>query len=658
MRDRLNAELGDRYAVERELGRGGMATVWLARDLRLGRPVAIKVLHQELAGAIGVDRFAREVRLTASLQHPCIVPILDSGVLAGTARLPALPWYAMPYIAGESLRERLAREHQLPVEESLRITEEIAGALTAAHKQGVIHRDIKPENVILADGRVYVVDFGIAKALIATGDARLTSTGLAIGTPAYMSPEQASADSLDARTDQYSLAVLLYEMLTGDPPFTGRSAQAITARRLAEVPRPIRPVRQTVPPAVEQATLKALERLPADRFPDVAAFALALRGPPSAAAAGAPGSARFARTWQALLAVVILVMAAIGGWKLLRHGKPAPDPAVVALYKSGKRGYDRRTQEGVREAIRDFSAASSLDSTYTPALTGLAKAYIRAIGRSFVIEGLSPGSMLQLAVAASDRALAADSDNADVLVTRAIVSGTVDPTETEAEIRLLRRALAIDSNYAPAWHFLADKQAGTGDLDGAISDWRRSVAADPIYTQGLAFMGIGHLWQRQYDSAAIWADSAVAVDPTFMLGRSVTGYVAIERGDYERAIAAFEAARRLDSGVEATNALAGRALAEARAGRTVEARATLRLVDSLARTYEPMTSHTAIYLAAVYAALHDVAGAMSWLSQYQPRRDVHFQIHLRCDPSFDPIADDPRFKALLTLPRPEKGNHC
>jgi len=652
MLDRLNAELGGRYTIERELGRGGMATVWLARDLRLGRPVAIKVLHQELAGAIGVDRFAREVRLTAGLQHPCIVPILDSGVLPDTAGQPALPWYAMPYIAGESLRERLAREHQLPVEESLHITEEVAGALQAAHRQGVIHRDIKPENIILADGRVYVVDFGIAKALIATGDARLTSTGIAIGTPAYMSPEQSSADSVDSRTDQYSLAVLLYEMLAGEPPFTGPTSQAIAARRLAEAARPVRPVRPTVPPGVEHALLKALQRVPADRYPDVESFARALRS--TSPVRDRPGQNR-----RVLLFAGIICMAAIGAWWFLRRDrnpdKAAPNAEVMALYKSGKRAYDRRTQEGAQEAIRDLNAAVRLDSTYVPALTLLAQTYQRAIGRYFLVEGLSQDSMRQLAVAASGRALAADSNSADVLVTSAIVGGLVDPTETAPEIGLLRRALAIDSANAPAWHFLANYQAALGDLDTALMSWRRSVKANPKYTQGLAFMGIGHYWRRQYDSAAVWADSSIAVEPTFILGRTTAGSVAIERGKYDRAVAAFEAASRLDAGVEVVNALAGRALAEARAGRRADARATVRRADSLAAGYFPVPLHTAVYIAQAFAAINEKDKALGWLTRYKPRGDVHFQLHLRCDPPFDPIAEDPRFNALLAMPRPAKG---
>ena len=276
MRDHLNAALADRYAVERELGRGGMASVWLARDLRHDRSVAIKVLHEELAGAIGVDRFVREIRLAARLQHPHIVPVLDSGVFTGPSAV-TLPWYAMPFIAGESLRARLDRERHLPIEAALRITEQAAAALQVAHREGIVHRDIKPENLLLDDGAAYVADFGVAKALLDTGGERLTATGLAIGTPAYMSPEQATADVVDARSDQYSLACVLYEMLAGEPPFTGPSAQAVMARRLTEPARALRPVRSVVPVGVEAAVLRALERIPADRFPDVAAFAAALR---------------------------------------------------------------------------------------------------------------------------------------------------------------------------------------------------------------------------------------------------------------------------------------------------------------------------------------------------------------------------------------------
>src|SRR6185503_5860724 len=224
--------VGNRYTIEREIGRGGMATVWIAGDEQHARKVAIKTLHPDLAGAVGTDRFLREIRLTAELQHPGVVPILDSGAFDHEGI--RIPWYAMPYLEGETLRARLARETQLPIDEALRIATAVGQAVAAAHRRNIVHRDLKPENVFLGGDHVYVVDFGIARAVAATEDARLTSTGLAIGTPTYMSPEQAMAGTVDARSDQYSLATILYEMLAGEPPFSGPNQSAVIARRLAE----------------------------------------------------------------------------------------------------------------------------------------------------------------------------------------------------------------------------------------------------------------------------------------------------------------------------------------------------------------------------------------------------------------------------------------
>ena len=268
----LNASLRDRYVVEKEIGQGGMATVYLARDVRHDRSVAIKVLHPELAAVLGPERFVTEMKVTASLQHPHILPLFDSGTAQGQL------FYVMPVVEGESLREHLERELQLPIEEAVRITTEVAGALDYAHRHGVVHRDIKPENILLHDGTALVADFGIALAVSNAGGARLTQTGLSLGTPQYMSPEQATGDrGIDARTDIYSLGCVLYEMLTGEPPFAGASAQAIVARVLTEAARPIRGRRDTVSPGLEAAVLKALQRLPADRYATASAFAEALR---------------------------------------------------------------------------------------------------------------------------------------------------------------------------------------------------------------------------------------------------------------------------------------------------------------------------------------------------------------------------------------------
>ncbi len=270
--ERLGSGLRTKFAIERELGAGGMATVYLARDLKNQREVAIKVLLPELSESVGVDRFLREIAIIGKLSHPHILTLYDSGKTNG------LLYYVMPYVDGESLRARLDRETQLSIDDAIQITHEVGAALDHAHSQGVIHRDIKPENILFSGGQAVVADFGVARALTEAGGARLTQTGLAIGTPAYMSPEQAGAASVDGRSDVYSLACVLYEMLAGVPPFTGPTAQAIMARHALDSAPRIRSVRDTVPLPVEQAVMKALAKVPADRFATAGAFVKSLQG--------------------------------------------------------------------------------------------------------------------------------------------------------------------------------------------------------------------------------------------------------------------------------------------------------------------------------------------------------------------------------------------
>ena len=268
--ERLAASLADRYRIERELGQGGMATVYLAQDLKHDRKVAIKVLRPELAAVIGAERFLSEIKTTANLQHPHILPLHDSG------QADSFLFYVMPFVEGESLRDRLNREKQLPVADAVRLAREVAGALDYAHRRGVIHRDIKPENILLPDGRALVADFGIALAVSAAGT-RMTETGMSLGTPHYMSPEQAMGDrELTPRSDVYALGAMTYEMLLGEPPFTGPTAQSIVAKVMTEKPAAIIPRRDRVPAQVEDAVLRALEKLPADRFATAAEFAAAL----------------------------------------------------------------------------------------------------------------------------------------------------------------------------------------------------------------------------------------------------------------------------------------------------------------------------------------------------------------------------------------------
>src|SRR4051812_43015191 len=270
----LKESLSERYDIKREIGAGGMATVYLAQDLRHDRPVALKLLNPELGAVLGVERFLAEIRVTANLQHPNLLPLFDSGAADG------LLYYVMPFVEGESLRSKLMREKQLPVDEAVRMTVAIANALDYAHSHGVIHRDLKPENILLQAGQPVIADFGIALAVSNAGGNRITQTGLSLGTPQYMSPEQATGDRvIDGRSDIYSLAAVAYEMLAGEPPHSGTSAQAIIAKLMTTDPQPVRVLRPSVPAHVAMAVEQALAKLPADRFASAKDFAAALTNP-------------------------------------------------------------------------------------------------------------------------------------------------------------------------------------------------------------------------------------------------------------------------------------------------------------------------------------------------------------------------------------------
>src|SRR5438093_3565629 len=312
---RLQAALADRYTIERELGRGGMATVYLAQDRKHHRPVAIKVLKPELAAALGPERFLREIDTAARLNHPHILPLHDSGEAEGFL------FYVMPYVEGESLRNRLDRAGQLPLAEALQIAREVADALSYAHSHDVVHRDIKPENILLEAGHAVVSDFGIARAITAAAGGNLTETGIALGTPGYMSPEQGAASArVDERSDIYSLGCVLYEMLAGEPPYTGPSAESIVRQHLAAAPPRVSAMRAAVPPAIEQAIVRALAKTPADRFATAAEFVEALAAPSQRVRATGRRTSRLAA--GAGLAATLL--AAAGLFVLSRpHGTPA-----------------------------------------------------------------------------------------------------------------------------------------------------------------------------------------------------------------------------------------------------------------------------------------------------------------------------------------------
>ncbi len=405
----LNGILADRYQIEREIGRGGMATVYLARDLRHDSSVAVKVLHPELAAFIGQSRFLREIRVTAQLHHPNILPIFDSGY-SGT-----LHYYVTPYIDGETLAGRIAREHQLPLNSSLEIACEVADALAAAHARGLVHRDIKPANILLAHGHAIVADFGIAH-LAGPNAEKLTDSGITLGTAAYMSPEQAAGGEVDGRSDIYSLGCVLYEMLAGNPPFAGANTQAVIARHMVDDAPPIASVRRAVTPLIEQTIRKAMAKAPADRFATAEEFAAALRRAENGATAiesgpAGAGTGRRSSTKKisAIVIVAIVVSIVIVGALLVRHFAGADD--VDALDSSG--------QDPNRIAVLYFDD-NSPDRSMGYLANGLTESLIRELSDVPVLHVVSQNGVKQM----RDRAIPL-ARVASVLGVGSIVEGSV-----------------------------------------------------------------------------------------------------------------------------------------------------------------------------------------------------------------------------------------
>lgn len=390
--DRARTALAGRYAVEREIGRGGMATVLLARDLKHDRAVAVKVMHTDFSEALGEERFLREVRITARLSHPHILPLLDSGASDG------LLYYVMPFVEGESLRARLAREGQLPVADALRIAREVADALGYAHGRGIIHRDVKPENILLESDHALVADFGIARAMDEAKAERLTATGLAMGTPLYMSPEQAQGEAtIDGRSDIHSLGSVLYEMLVGEPPHRGPTAQAVITRKLTESAPPIRSRRPSVPAAVETALARALAPTPADRFRTAADFAAALvDGPAATTAPSRPATRTF------IAAAVLLLVAAAGwfAWSASNGSAGASEPLRSIAVLPFANLNDDSTHDYFSDGLTDelITSLSAVDSLRVASRTSsfafrAGNMDIREIGRRLGVKSVLEGTV-------------------------------------------------------------------------------------------------------------------------------------------------------------------------------------------------------------------------------------------------------------------------
>jgi serine/threonine-protein kinase len=562
----LQVALSGRYTIERELGRGGMATVYLAQDLKHRRPVAIKLLRPELAAALGAERFLREIEIAARLQHPHILPLYDSGTAESQL------FYVMPYVDGESLRDRLRRDKQLSVDEALRITAEAASALAYAHAHGIVHRDIKPENILLSAGTAVVADFGIARAISAAADgAQLTQTGMVVGTPAYMSPEQGAAGSeIDGRSDEYSLACVLYEMLVGQPPFTGPNSQAILARHSFDSVSPPSIVRNTVPDTVERAILRALAKAPVDRYPTMPSFVEALTTPGGVTGARRVAPPRPPPRWSragraALVVGAGLLVLAGAGWALFarRHAGVVAasglDPRHVAVLYFDDLSREHSLAylaDGITEAlIADLSRVQPLVVTSRNGVTQYrhASSPPDSIARALEVGTLVQGSVddvggrVRVSVRLIDGASGADYKRASFEQPAGNLLGTRDSLAKRVaeflrerlgeEVRL--RTERLGTNDAAAWSLLQqaertrkdaelrleqDDLAGTaGAFQRADSLAARAEVADPNWVDPIVLRG-----QMAYRRARLAQDR-----------RELTQWIGVATGHAERALARF-----------------------------------------------------------------------------------------------------------------------
>ena len=583
---RLREALAGRYRVERELGAGGMATVYLAEDVRHRRNVAVKVLKPELAHAVGAERFLREIETTAALHHPHILPLYDSGVSA------ELLYYVMPYVEGESLRDRLTREKQLPIDDALQIAREVSDALSYAHSRGVVHRDIKPENILLESGHAMVADFGIARAVSAAGSESLTQTGTSIGTPAYMSPEQAAGSSdVDGRSDLYSLGCVVYEMLAGQAPFTGPTVESIVHQHMIAEPRPITQIRPAVPASIAGVLQRALAKNPADRFSPVAQFADALRtgGMPAGTAspepAPAPASRRLGR-WPAIAAasigVVAIAIAAVAFAKRTPVASAEGAPSVAVLpFADLSGGSNEYLADGMAETL--INALSAVPGLSVAARTSAfsfkgRNEDVRAIGEALGVGTVLEGSVQRAGDRLRITAQLIDARNGFHVWSQSFDRNVADVFAVQDEVaRAVVRALQVKlvggasatvvehgtrnleayNAYLQGLFFWNRRTAA--DLERAATFFHRAIAADSGFAK--AWAGLAGTYVlftpseydiRRYSAVEALelseraARRAITLDPSSAEAYAALGNALDQRGRLEEADQAFQRAIAID----------------------------------------------------------------------------------------------------------------
>jgi eukaryotic-like serine/threonine-protein kinase len=571
----LSAALAERYTIERELGRGGMATVYLAEDKKHARQVAIKVLRPELAASLGTERFLREIAIAARLSHPHIVPLIDSGEAAG------LLYYVTSYVPGGSLRDLLAREGRLAPQDALRIAQEVGAGLDYAHRNGFVHRDVKPENILFADGHGVLTDFGVARARAAPGVRGLTDVGIAVGTPEYMSPEQASGEqNLGSRSDVYSLACVVYEMLAGEPPFHGDNARVVIAKQVTEPPRPVRAVRPDAPPTVERALARALAKAPEDRFASVAEFtaALAASGPeaerPFSAVARCVAVLPFVNASpdpeneylsDGITDELIDALAKVEGLRVASRtsvfalkGKPQDVRAIGALL-----GASEVLEGTVRKAGSQLRITAQLSSTEDGRLLW-SQRYDRRLDDVFAIQDEIARTIVSTLRATSFADLSeprAKRYTEDVEAYGLYLQGRFAWNKRTREgvsegIRYFERAIARDPNYALAYTGLADSYALHVDyrsvpvVDGyerAEAYARKALELDEELAEAHASLAWSRfIYDWDWDGAGREFRRAIELDPRYASAHQWHAFLLVSQGRFDEALVAGHTALELD----------------------------------------------------------------------------------------------------------------